>query len=818
MNVKSHILVYLILPLLLFGIGCATLLEQGNALIERQGFDVGDDKLKRAFVKDTNNIDLALSLVDAYLKNNKFEEAEDLYAQIIENPKAESVQKLHYAEKLMKSGKYEQVKTILDILNAEIPGDPNVYELAQSMNEVETFLNSMVELENYFKNDGAFKVTNLDINSPENDFSPALLNNQLVFASARDKNSYVTYIHAWDNQPFTSIFYSRWDKDHFTEPKLFEEHLQNKFHDGVVTFSKNGQHMYYTQNDFTELRDRKRKGRPLNLKISRSDYVNAQWDEPVDFKYNHPDYNCAHPTLSEDGQKLYFSSDMPANQFGPGNPITFGEMDLYVCEKVGMEWGIPQNLGSEVNTSGVEIFPFVNADGSLFFSSNGHVGFGGLDLFHTTIKNNRGQSRKNLGSPVNSPHDDFGIIVHEDETSGYFCSDRPRGKGHDDIYAFEGYSMPMQLEVLVVDRSSGEPIDNASVQFTQSENTSNPLSTDSLGIVRKTIYRNQNFKILANQDGYNEGAAILTEDAFNEDSIPLIKIPLERILIISEPCEIFMEIDKYLLDTISMNEISPLKIASLFNDCTIGIGEQFYTMKDVRLKEIPPGAVTLSGRITDCDSTITISGAELILHQIERSSDSLKGPKVLKAFTCADGNFSIYLLPNADYILRTKKIGHVTSEDTISTMGMGSSFSRNIYMCGEKEEPNIKDVFTDIDLRDILFDLNEHDIRSDAAIELDKIVEKMNEHPTLEIELGSHTDSRGDDAYNLDLSTRRARSSAAYIVSKGIDPSRITGKGYGETELRNNCSNGINCSEKKHQENRRTEFKITHIDEFHRIN
>ena len=125
----SHILAYLVIPIVLFGMGCATLLEQADQLFESKGFAVAEEKLERALSKDSANIDLALNLVDTYLKNNKFEAAEDLYAQIIENPKADAVQKLRYAEQLMDAGKYEQVKTILDILNFEMPGDPGLFSI-----------------------------------------------------------------------------------------------------------------------------------------------------------------------------------------------------------------------------------------------------------------------------------------------------------------------------------------------------------------------------------------------------------------------------------------------------------------------------------------------------------------------------------------------------------------------------------------------------------------------------------------------------------------------------------------------------------------
>ena len=173
-----------------------------------------------------------------------------------------------------------------------------------------------------------------------------------------------------------------------------------------------------------------------------------------------------------------------------------------------------------------------------------------------------------------------------------------------------------------------------------------------------------------------------------------------------------------------------------------------------------------------------------------------------------DGKFDLKLQPEKEYLLLCTKEGCFTRTDVISTKGL--KFSENFYADFEVEEIVIG---KPIVLENIYYDFDKWNIRKDAALELDKLVQLLNDNPQIEIEMGSHTDSRGADNYNMVLSQRRALSAVRYLIAQGISADRLTWKGYGETQLVNHCGNNVRCSEEEHQQNRRTEFKVTKINE-----
>jgi hypothetical protein len=165
------------------------------------------------------------------------------------------------------------------------------------------------------------------------------------------------------------------------------------------------------------------------LEIYSSEFINNEWTEKKAFVYNKADeYSVGQPALSPDGNLLYFVSDMPGG---------FGGSDIYYCEKIGKNiWGIPINAGYKINTEGNEVFPYLDAQGKLYFSSDGLPGMGDLDIFSVVGSKNTWENPINLKYPINSPKDDFSIYFTEPEKSGFLSSNRYGGKGSDDIYHF----------------------------------------------------------------------------------------------------------------------------------------------------------------------------------------------------------------------------------------------------------------------------------------------------------------------------------------------------------------------------------------------
>ncbi|MBX2972688.1 MAG: OmpA family protein [Flavobacteriales bacterium] len=194
-----------------------------------------------------------------------------------------------------------------------------------------------------------------------------------------------------------------------------------------------------------------------------------------------------------------------------------------------------------------------------------------------------------------------------------------------------------------------------------------------------------------------------------------------------------------------------------------------------------------------------LANAEVVITDILTGEDRsmLTGP---------DGKFSLPLKPNTDYAMRSSKEGMLTSSATISTKGLTRSDTLAQAMTLSKVR-----IGEAIAINNIYYDYDKWDIRLDAAVELDKLARIFMDNPGMDFELGSHTDSRGGDLYNLVLSDARANSAVNYLIQRGVDPDRITAKGYGEEKLINRCSNGVRCTEEEHQANRRTEFTVTGV-------
>ncbi|MEO1625787.1 MAG: hypothetical protein AAFV25_11570, partial [Bacteroidota bacterium] len=263
------------------------------------------------------------------------------------------------------------------------------------------------------------------VNSRKVDFSPTFYQNGIVFASSRGEEG----AKGKEGDRFFELYYARLDRGNQPlKPEPFSLKLNTKLHEGPVTFSRDGETMYFT-------RSNSKKGFPIadetgitRLKIYQAKKGYLDWQDIRELPFNNDQYSCMHPTLSADGKKLYFSSDMDGG---------FGGYDLYVSKWDGRKWGVPKNLGREVNTSRNEVFPFVHSSGNLFFASNGYEGVGGLDIYIINLEEGKNAVVTNLGEPFNSPKDDLGLILSPEGNYGFFTSNRKGGRGKDDIYRFE---------------------------------------------------------------------------------------------------------------------------------------------------------------------------------------------------------------------------------------------------------------------------------------------------------------------------------------------------------------------------------------------
>jgi WD40-like Beta Propeller Repeat/SPOR domain len=267
-----------------------------------------------------------------------------------------------------------------------------------------------------------------EINTAFQEYSPAFYKNGLVFIGSNPAVEKDKKTDDETGKKATSFFLAtREDNGSLRKVVPFAEELTTKYYDGPLSFNTDGTVVYFTRSNLRRGKAVRSKDGLVKLKVFTAQKAETGWTNILELPLNLPDYDCAHPSISHDGKRLYFSSNRPDG---------FGGMDLYFCTFLNGKWSIPVNCGPKINTPKNEIFPFIHADGTLFFTSNGREGLGNLDIFYTMRTDTGWLMPKALPEPMNSSSDDFGLIVSPDKKSGYFSSNRASGKGDDDVYSF----------------------------------------------------------------------------------------------------------------------------------------------------------------------------------------------------------------------------------------------------------------------------------------------------------------------------------------------------------------------------------------------
>ncbi|MFL1896290.1 OmpA family protein [Aquimarina sp. 2-A2] len=318
-------------------------------------------------------------------------------------------------------------------------------------------LNDILDLE------PQFVLRNLSINTKFSDFGPMFYNEKLVYSSAADTSNYTTRRYHWNQQPFLNLLVgnlnaSRTDATFEAE---FSKELNSKYHEATVSFSPDMRKLYFTRNNYDKRLGRDEDG-VNHLKLYSADIIEEngeiEWINIIELPFNSDEYSVGHPSVSPDGKKLYFVSDMPGS---------IGATDIFVVDILGdNQYTQPKNLGAQINTYGREMFPYIT-EKALYFASDGHLGLGGLDVFESNYTY-AFDTPINLGAPLNSNLDDFGFIIKEKENKGFVCSNRKSGKGDDDIYSFERFPVEKCIQTLngnIRSAKTGDPISGGTVSL-----------------------------------------------------------------------------------------------------------------------------------------------------------------------------------------------------------------------------------------------------------------------------------------------------------------------------------------------------------------
>lgn len=618
-------------------------IKQANKYYETYDYKLALDIYQKIMQKKPS-LEVAQKLANCYRFINDSKGAEAAYAKVLTFPGAEAINYKYYADALKQNGKFEEARKNYVLYGQKLPS---------KIDEATRLANSTEVARMWAENpDANVRIENVKtLNSENSEFSPVKFKNDLVFTSDRwfvqstdDKKK--ASVYGWTGNPYLKIYQA--SKQGETFKVTLMPVLNQEYHTGPAVFTSTGDTVYFT---LTEAPKGKKKKAPfLTKKIYTAYNTGSNWSTPKPIALSNESYSIQHPALSPNGAILYFASDMAGGR---------GGMDIYASQRqADGTWGTPVNCGININTPEDDVFPVVRQDGKLYFSSKGHVGMGGLDIFTANGAYNEFELAENLKAPINSTNDDFGINF-TDDLNGYLSSNRAGGLGLDDIYSFQ-------------------------------------------------------------------------------------IVPEEK-----EPA-LFFAVD---------------------------------------------------GEVTDKSTGTILSNVEVIL--LNKTTNQQQS-----TFSDVQGKFHFDLAPESEYVITGNQAQYYSKQEgSISTVGLKESTVFNVKFELERS----KDTYM-VKLKNIYYNFNKWAIRPDAAVELNKVASFMTNMPNINIELHSHTDSRGKAVYNKWLSQKRAQSAVNYLIKQGVGSSRLSAVGLGETELLNRCRDGVKCSPKEHQLNRRTEFKVVKIN------
>jgi len=443
-------------------------LEKANEMYKNFSYVDAIKIYERIAQKGFVNQEMLQSLGNAYYYNAEYKKALPWYEQLFQEGKYKVKPEYYYryAQTLKSVGDYTQS----DKMMAKFVELTNANDTRAALFEENKDYQTVIK-----NNSGRFQLNNASINTENSEYGTAFYGDKIVFAGATDARKAKHGVSQWTGESF----YDLYEAEHFDQKlgnrKPFSSSVNTQFNESTPVFTKDGNTMYFTRNNYVNKKLGSDIENTILLKILRATKdKNGNWGDIVEVPFNSDQYNVAHPALSPDEKYLYFASDMPGS---------FGNSDIFRVEILGdNQYGTPENLGNIINTAGRESFPYISKDNVLYYSSDGIPGLGGLDIFAVKFNTDGSTSKPvNIGMPGNSADDDFCFVFNSDSKIGFLTSNRPGGKGKDDIYSFHEdkpllFSCQKNIKGIVKDAKTKAIIANAKVIL--SDKVMKEVSTD----------------------------------------------------------------------------------------------------------------------------------------------------------------------------------------------------------------------------------------------------------------------------------------------------------------------------------------------------
>jgi len=676
------------------------------------------------------------------------------------------------------------------------------------------------------------------------EFSPVYFKNGLVFCSNRRNAGILSYSTDENKGPIKIYFVDTAQGGNVKNTNRFSKELETNYNDGPVSFNKDGNQVYYSRNLETGTKLSDASGSRNKLGIFSSVLIDGKWSKILDFRFNNEYYNITTPCLSPDGNRLYFASDKPGG---------YGGFDLYYCQRKNDYWAEPVNLGPIINTKGNELYPFVNELGQLFFSSDGLPGKGGKDIFFSKYADSAWRPPIPLDPPINSKYDDFALITDNNLNEGYFSSNRG---GSMDIYHFKK-NFP---QILYCEKQ----VENQYYYYFKDDGAIK-INSSYLGIEWEFGDGTKAFESTAEHYFPGPGKYSIKQNIVDKKTGKVIFIKLAVDLDIKESEQPYIESQEQVVSgeliefngqKSHFNEYQILGYSWDFGDGSRDVGnlvshsfkgkEESFVRLIVSLKNLSTGKISeacVSKRISifkDAKEKTSyleklhkINSKEVNIKDDNNSSQAIRysAEKELQQDAVFQlevisskkkislSNAAFKKIPNK-YLLKEvfnrsdSTYSYIVDEET-SLMALYPAYLEMISLgyqnvicktyilknAAEKELYNLKKIFGVFS--DAFFEENEYTASPGAYPILDQVVEIMNNHPEIRLEIAAYADDEGSSEYNMELSQKRAQTMANYLINKGIHKDRLIAKGFGKSK-----PISPSHSEEDRKINRRVQFII----------
>lgn len=678
--------------------------------------------LYESIMNTNRSFEVVKNLADSYYNTNDYANAQRQYRFLIARfpQAADADYYFKYAQTLKASGNYDEANKVLRAY----------FQSSNNTKAIENLDRDNLVLENISALGDRYKIKNLSINTANSEFGAVPYKDKLVFAAVFRRPKASGKLYRWNNESYLNLMAVSLKNPKADSIRQFSVELNSPLHEANAVFTKDGKTMYFTRNNSIDGVRVKNEQKVSTLKIYKAELLNGKWQNVTALPFNSDNYSVEHPALSSDEKILYFASDMPGS---------LGSFDIYSVPVLGSDYGTPKNLGPTINTDKKEQFPFVSLDNKLYFSSNGHAGYGFMDVFVSEYKNGEFSKALNVGLPINSGYDDFSFVIDSDTQHGYFASNRKGGKGADDIYEIN------EIQPLIVENC---------MQYIAGVIT----DVDSkLPLAQaKVILQDANKKEIATVFTSADG-----KFSFNVDC--------EKSYTVSASKEQYTDASTFL---------KLYKDRKKINDASLAIKSKEVIKKE-ELAAIEQKKKEAALQLEKQKQETAL----LVAKQKKEAAIVAEKAKVEKELAAK----------------KAAEEAEVKKQQKIA-----------VLVAAEKDVVKDKDRLL-IKTDPIYFDYDLWYIRKESKPILNRVIELMKKYPEMVVEIGSHTDNRGNAQYNLDLSTKRANSTRDYFIKQGIPAKRIFAKGYGETVQIIKCEPSESCSEEQHELNRRSEFVIKNL-------